>query len=189
MVSRCVGVHASLSLASSHFSDGLTGLHSMDKTTRSAWGKRLLIFAGKFLLVSFPLFIIWGRWGDRYAFQVTSAVVFFVDFLGLPVSELEIPIEIFTSSIVFISLMLISRGVSLLPRLSKMIFGLITLFLWQTVANLALCFLQVSDYQSPLYRMVLTPSLGTFLIVFNIALPFLLWFLLIGKKRVKAAIL
>jgi hypothetical protein len=160
----------------------------MDKSGGSAWGKRLLIFIAKFLGVSLPLFALWMVGGYFYIFPVLLAARSLVQFLGLQVSGLPMALDIFSSTIPFISLMVITKGLKLPKRLSKVGIGLLALFLWHIVASVGL-YLMMADNEVTSSKTILSASYKTFLYILNLTLPFLLWFFLVGKNRIKAAIL
>ena len=161
----------------------------MDKTNRSTWGKKVLIFIAKFLLVSLPLFVLWLVVGYFYVsaillFVKSSLVIFGQRLPGLPMS-----LDLFSSPVLFISLMIITKGVKLRQRLSKLGIGLLVLFSWHLVATMILYLIVTGDSQVSIWKSVLLPSFRTFLYIFNLVLPFLLWFYLLGKTRIKRAIL
>jgi hypothetical protein len=160
----------------------------MDKNNRSAWGKRLLIFIAKFLLVSLPLFALWMLGGYFYIFSVLFVAKFFVQILGLQVSGLPMSLDIFSSTIPFISLMVITKHLKFRKRLSKVAIGLLILFLWHLVASFSL-YLMMTDSEVISSKIILSTSFRTFLYILNLILPFLLWFFFVGKNRIKAAIL
>ena len=160
----------------------------MDKSSGSAWGKRVLIFIAKFLGVSLPLFALWMVGGYFYIFPVLLAAKSLVQIFGLRVSGLPMALDIFSSTIPFISLMVITRGLKLPKRLSKVGIGLLILFLWHIVASVGL-YLMMTGNEPTSSKIILSASYKTFLYIFNLTLPFLLWFFLVGKNRIKAAIL
>jgi hypothetical protein len=188
MVSPDIGIYAPLSVANHHFPDSDFGLCSMDKSSGSAWGKRILIFVTKFLAVSLPLFALWIVGGYFYILPVLSVAEFFVQILGLQVSGLPMSLDIFSSPIPFISLMVITKHLEFRKRLSKIVIGLLILFLWHLAASMGL-YLMMIDHQVISSKAILYATFKTFLYIFNLTLPFLLWFFFFGKKRIKAAIL
>ncbi|UCB51768.1 MAG: hypothetical protein JSV10_07205, partial [Candidatus Zixiibacteriota bacterium] len=103
---------------------------------------------------------------------------------GLPVG-----LDLFSSLIPFISLMVISKGVKIRQRLSKIGIGLLVLFSWHFAATMILYLILIGQSQAPVWRSVLLPSFRTFLYIFNLVLPFLLWFYFLGKTRIKKAVL
>jgi len=161
----------------------------MDKTNRSAWGKRLLIFIAKFLLVSLPLFGLWIGWGYFYVYPVLSIAKSFVQIFGLPGSDPPVPFDICSSPIPFISLMVITKHLKFQKRLSKVVIGLLILFIWHLVASVALYLTMTDDNKLILPQPFLFTAFITFLYIFNLTLPLLLWFFFVGKNRIKAVIL
>ena len=160
----------------------------MDKSSGSAWGKKVLIFIAKFLGVSLPLFALWMVGGYFYIFPVLLVARSLVQIFGLQVSRLPMALDIFSSIIPFISLMVITKRLKLQKRLSKVGIGLLILFLWHIVASVGL-YLMMADNGVTSSTRILSASYKTFLYIFNLTLPFLLWFFLVGKNRIKAAIL
>lgn len=160
----------------------------MDKSSSSAWGKRVLIFIAKFLGVSLPLFALWMVAGYFYIIPVLFVAKSLVQIFGLQVSGLPMALDIFSSTIPFISLMVITKGLKLPKRVSKVGIGLLILFLWHIVASVGL-YLMTADNEVASSKRILSASYKTFLYIFNLTLPFLLWFFLVGKNRIKAAIL
>ena len=160
----------------------------MDKSSGSAWGKKVLIFIAKFLGVSLPLFALWMVGGYFYIFPVLLVARSLVQIFGLQVSRLPMALDIFSSIIPFISLMVITKRLKLQKRLSKVGIGLLILFLWHIVASVGL-YLMMADNEATSSKTILSASYKTFLYIFNLTLPFLLWFFLVGKNRIKAAIL
>jgi len=148
-----------------------------------------LIFIAKFLAVSLPLFALWKAGGYFYIFSVIFVAKFFVQILGLQVSGLPMSSDILSSLIPFISLMVITKHLKFRKRLSKAVIGLSILFLWHLVAPFALYLIMIDDYEVVSSKTILSTSFWTFLYIFNLTLPFLLWFFLVGKNRIKAAIL
>ena len=161
----------------------------MGKNVRSPWAKKLLIFAARFLVVSALLFILWFGGGMWYVYPMVSAARFLVRILGMPDSNLLISVGLFASLIPFISLMVISKGIKLPARLRKILVGLLVLCAWHLVGIIVLHLIAVCDYKSAFWKMVLAPSFVTLLHIFNVVLPFLLWFYFLGKTRIKKAIL
>ena len=161
----------------------------MDKTSRTTWARKLLIFFAKFLLVSLPLFVLWMVGGYFYISTVLFFVKSSVGVLGRQLPGLPMSLDLFSSPVPFVSLMIISKGVKLRQRLSKIGIGLLVLFSWHLVATMILYLILTGQSQTPVWRSVLLPSFRTFLYIFNLVLPFLLWFYFLGKTRIKKAVL
>ncbi len=98
-------------------------------------------------------------------------------------------LDLFSSPIPFISLMVISKGVKLRQRLSKIGIGLLVLFSWHLVATMILYLIITGQSELAVWKSVLLPSFRTFLYIFNLVLPFLLWFYFLGKTRIKKSVL
>jgi len=189
VVSRDISIYAPLLVADHHFPDSALGVCSMDKTNRSTWGKKVLIFIAKFLLVSLPLFVLWLVVGYFYISAVLLIVKSSVAIFGQKLPGLPMSLDLFSSPIPFISLIVITKGIKLQQRLFKMGIGLLILFSWHLVATMFLYLIVTGDSQLAIWKSVLLPSFRTFLYIFNLVLPFLLWFYLLGKTRIKRAIL
>jgi len=127
--------------------------------------------------------------GYFYIFSVLFVAKSSVQILGLRVSGLPMSLDIFSSPIPFISLMVITKGLKFRKRLSKTAIGLLVLFSWHFAATMILYLILTGQSQVPLWKSVLLPSFRTFLYIFNLVLPFLLWFYLLGKTRIKKAVL
>lgn len=161
----------------------------MDKTSRPAWARKLLIFFAKFLLVSLPLFVLWMVGGYFYISTVLFFVKSSVGVLGQQLPGLPMSLDLFSSPIPFVSLMIISKGVKLRQRLAKIGIGLLVLFSWHFVATMLLYLIIAGQSEFAIWKSVLLPSFRTFLYIFNLVLPFLLWFYFLGKTRIKKAVL
>ena len=161
----------------------------MDKTNRTTWARKLLIFFAKFLLVSLPLFVLWMVGGYFYISTVLFLVKSSVGVLGRQLPGLPMGLVLFGSPVSFISLMVISKGVKLRQRLSKIGIGLLVLLSWHLVATMILHLILTGQSQAPVWKSVLLPSFRTFVYIFNPVLPFLLWFYFLGKTRIKKAVL
>jgi hypothetical protein len=160
----------------------------MDKSSGSAWGKKVLTFTVKFLAVSLPLFALWMIGGYFYIFPVLFVAKSLLQVFGPQVSGLPMALDIFSSTIPFVSLMVITKGLKLRKRLSKVAIGLLILFLWHIIASVAL-YLIMADNELTSSKTIWFASYKTFLYIFNLTLPFLLWFFLVGRNRIKAAVL
>jgi hypothetical protein len=160
----------------------------MVKSSGSAWGKRLVIFIAKFLAVSLPLFTLWVLWGYFYVYPVSFLANSFVRILGFSLSRPPVPFDTCSSLIPFISLMTITGRQRIGKRFFGIAVGLLSLFLWHLAASMMLS-LVTGDYQLKPSAITLSTALIACLYIFNLTLPFLLWFFLVGKNRITAAIL
>jgi hypothetical protein len=162
----------------------------MDKANRSTWARKLLIFFAKFLLVSLPLFAVWMVGGYFYISGVFFFVKSLADILGEQLPGLPLSLDLFSSPIPFISLMVITKGIKLRQRLSKIVIGFLVLFAWHSVATMILYLIITGGGDGEgFWKTVLEPSFRTFLYFSNLVLPFLLWFYFLGRTRIKKAIL
>jgi hypothetical protein len=161
----------------------------MDKGNRSTSGKKLLIFIAKFFVVSLPLFGLWIGWGYFYVYPVLSVAKSSVQIFGLSGSNPPVSFDICSSPIPFISLMVITKHLKFRKRLSKVVIGLLILLVWHLVACIAFYLTMTDDSKLMLPQPVWFTAFITFIYIFNMTLPFLLWFFFVGKNRIKTAIL
>lgn len=136
--------------------------------------EKLWLFIAKFLGVSLVLFVLWFWKGEFVYFQIFWQLAgSFYRAFGINVVILPLIVPLFTNLLPFLSLMIITRGISLKERLSKSGYGVLIIFGWQIFLSWAMYEMQ-GKTQTPT-SFALKGSLVIYML--NYSLPFLLWML------------
>ena len=137
--------------------------------------ENIFIFIIKFVLVSLALFPLF-YWGglDLYISGLDFVVKNLFKILGIKQKFFSYPQPIMYNILPFISLMIITRGLTLKNRLSKLLIGFLLLVFWHFILAELIYFLH-SEYgePSPLYKKLSVP-----IYLFSETLPFFLWIIL-----------
>jgi hypothetical protein len=143
--------------------------------------EKLWIFIAKFLLVSLPLFVLWHWKGQDLYISILDDSLYFVLHTLLGVSaQCAFPKDIFNNLIPFVALMVITKGMKLANRASRLGWGLLILIGWHIMLSKIIYFLHPQpEVVSQWYEKVSVP-----LYLFSETLPFLLWILFARKQVV-----
>ncbi len=143
--------------------------------------EKLWIFIAKFLLVSLPLFVLWYWKGqDLYISILDDSLYFFLHALLGVSAPCTFPKDIFNNLIPFVALMVITRGMKLANRASRLGWGLLILVGWHVILSKTIYFLHPEpEVISQWYEKFSVP-----LYLFSETLPFLLWILFARKQVV-----
>ncbi len=138
--------------------------------------EKLWIFIIKFVLISFPLFVLWYWRGEDYYLVLLDHVLTFllIKIAGLNLEYFPAPKDIFNNLIPFVSLMVITRGILYKKRLLWLAEGLLILIGWHMILTEIVYIMGV---ESPIYVKFSVP-----LYLFSETMPFLLWVLFARKQ-------
>jgi hypothetical protein len=137
--------------------------------------EKLWLFIVKFLLISIPLFALWHWKGQAYYQVFLNHILSFllIRMAGFNIRYFPFPVDIFNSLIPFISLMVITKEMSLKNRLSRLALGLLLLIAWHMILTEAVYLINEKYHiDSQAYEKLSVP-----LYLFSETLPFLLWVL------------
>ncbi len=141
--------------------------------------EKLWWFIVKFVLVSLPLFAFWVWKGEAWylVFLGQSLSVLLIKMAGLNQMCFPAPKPILLNLIPFSSLMIITRGIKLQPRVIRMAAGLVILVFWHMILTEAVYLLLDCQGTTPAYEKFSVP-----LYLFSGTIPFILWMLFAPKQ-------
>ena len=142
--------------------------------------EKLWLFIVKFLLISIPLFALW-HWKGQVYYQVF--LNYFLTYLLIKIAGFHIrgfpfPVPIFLNLISFVSLMVITRGIKLKPRIIWLVEGLLILIAGHMILIEAIYVIQLKyQIDSHAYEKLTEP-----LFLLSQTLSFVLWVLFARKQ-------
>jgi hypothetical protein len=141
--------------------------------------EKLWWFIVKFALVSLPLFAFWVWKGEAWylAFLGQSLTLLVIKTAGLNQMCFPAPKPILLNLIPFLSLMIITRGIKLQPRIIRMSEGFVILVVWHMILTEAVYLLLDCQGTTPAYEKLSVP-----LYLLSGTLPFILWMLFAPKQ-------
>jgi hypothetical protein len=145
--------------------------------------EKLWVFIVKFLLISVPLSLLWLWRGQTYylIFLQHALTLIVIKIAGFHVKGFPFPVPIFLNLISFVSLMVITRGIKLKPRIIWLAEGLLILIAGHMILIEAIYAIQLKyQIDSHAYEKLTEP-----LFLFSQTLSFVLWILLARKQVVE----
>lgn len=141
--------------------------------------EKLWWFVAKFILVSLTLFIFWVWKGEVWylAFLGEWLRLLLIKIAGLDQPCFPAPKPILLNLIPFLSLMIITRGIKLRPRVIRMAAGLVILVVWHMILTEVVYLLLDCQSTTPAYEKFSVP-----LYLFSGTIPFILWMLFAPKQ-------
>ncbi len=155
--------------------------------------EKLWLFIAKFILISALLFVFWHltgaleRTGTSTPFGEPGWYLMFLNYVlsllliklaGFNIQYFPAPKPVLLNLIPFVSLMIITRGIKLKIRVSRLTWGLLILIGWHLVMTMAVYLLHEGYHvPSQAYEKLSVP-----LYLFSGTLPFILWILFANKQ-------
>jgi hypothetical protein len=142
--------------------------------------EKLWVFIAKFILVSVPLFAFWyWKLQDWYlVFFNHLLTLLLIKMAGFNIPYFPAPKDIFNNLIPFVCLMIITRGLELKVRLSRLFWGLAILLVWHMILTEAVYLMHdEAGVPSPTYEKLSVP-----LYLFSETLPFVLWIIFAPRQ-------
>ena len=141
--------------------------------------EKLWVFIAKFLGVSLILFAFWFWKGEFFYFQIFwHPVKDLYNGLGIEIIILPLLVPLFTNLLPFLSLMIITRGISLKERLSKLVYGALIIFGWHVL----LCWAMYQMHGKTQNPTLFASKLTLVIYLLNYSLPFMLWMIFARKQ-------